>query len=162
MKYSEPLLAQTQTVFVFLGVGFLLGVWYLICCFIRRLSGDNRTIMFFVDLLFFIGAFTACFATFLSYTNGIWRLPDLFSAAGGFCLFWLSIGRALEKAVVRFADKIRFCVAAVFSPIRKRSESLHSFLHEICRKTALGSQRNKAGTGQKPMRRKHVKNYTEK
>ena len=53
MKYSEPLRAQLLVVFVFLGVGFLLGVWYLICSFLRKLAYEKRSVTFLSDILFF-------------------------------------------------------------------------------------------------------------
>lgn len=137
MKYSEPLRAQLLVVFVFLGVGFLLGVWYLICSFLRKLAYEKRSVTFLSDILFFFGAFAVCFASFLSYTNGLWRLPALLSAVGGFCLFRLSFGFYLAKAADRLASLVRHCFAAVFVPIQKRSDSLHSFLQEIRRKTAV-------------------------
>ena len=142
MRYSEPLLTQVQIVLVFLGVGFLLGMWYLFCSVFRKLFADSRVATFFLDFLFCAGAFFALFASFLAYTNGVWRLSALVSAGCGFFLFHMSIGRLMTSTVNSFCSRVRRLNSFLFRTIRRISNRLCTILHDTFIKRLMHSTKN--------------------
>ena len=159
MKYSEPLQTQLYVVLVFLGVGFLLGAWYTVCAFLRRLCGNTTAVTIVLDLLFWLGSFFLLFASFLGFTNGMWRLPALGSAAVGFLLCRRTAGRWLQKTLYRAADFLRGFVKAVFRPIERCSKKLRSFASRM-----IGSAKAKWQTKHKAyvQKRETKKQHNEK
>ena len=145
MKYSEPLQSQAEVVLVFFGVGFLLGLWYLLCKFFRRLCADSKVGTFLLDLLFCFGAFFALFACFLAYTNGIWRLPALAAAAGGLILFQLSFGRLLWRLLEPIADLIRRSTMFLLEAVNRLSRAIRSRLCSLATKLKALSEKGKRG-----------------
>ena len=118
MKYSEPLLTQLYTTLVFSGAGFLLGAWYGVCVFLRRLFGSGRVLTFLLDFVFCIGTFFVLFSCALGFTDGVWRMPSLCFSALGFILYQLSVGRLLRRLFAAFALFLRKTIDACFHPVR--------------------------------------------
>lgn len=162
MKYSEPLQFQLEMILVFLGVGFLLGAFYFVCTFFRYLLGGKKAVVFSLDLVFCLGTFFVLFSVFLSYTNGVWRMPALISAAAGFFLFRLSIGELLKKPLCRFAGLLRKCAAAFFRPMHRYSKGILSLLQRIRDHAASGIKRRKWERQQNNAVRQQQKNISKK
>ncbi len=164
MKYSEPLRVQLEMVLVFLGAGFVLGVFYLICTFLRTLLGGRKAVVVFCDLLFCFGGFFVLFSAFLAYTNGVWRVPAIISAASGFLLFRLSVGEVLQRPLCRFADLLRRSTASFFRPMHRCSEAFLMLIHRIRERTVVQNmkmnqkrQRNQTPTPEQKICRKKKK-----
>jgi hypothetical protein len=124
MRYSEPLLTQVRTFLSFGGVGFLLGALYLAFGFLRALFGDGRRATAVCDLLFCFCAFGALFAACLGYTDGMWRLPELLAATGGFLLFLRGVGPLLQKPLLCAASALRRFCAGAFRPVGALADRL--------------------------------------
>ena len=131
MSYSEPLQMQLQHVLAFLGVGFLLGLFYLACTVVRRLFGNGRRATVLLDLLFSFGVFTALFCTFLSETNGVWRLPELLSCGAGFLAFQLSAARLLRPPLLAGAAFFNRGVNRCYARVEQKGRVLHTRLCKL-------------------------------
>lgn len=128
MRYSEPLSGQIWTFLAFSGVGFLLGGVYAAFSFLRALFKNGRRATAVCDLLFCACAFGVLFAAFLGYTDGVWRLPELLAAAGGFLAFSRTVGKLLRGPLFRLAAVLRQIADAVPRPVRALADRLQTTL----------------------------------
>lgn len=155
MKYSEPLQTQLYTTLVFSGTGFLLGIWYDACAFLRQLFGGGKVVTFILDILFCFGAFFALFSCALGFTDGVWRIPALCFSALGFFLYQISVGHLLRRPLSFFALFLRNIADAAIRPVRALSAMMYRRFSGVWQHLIAGLQ--KLWAARKCLRKKSSK-----
>ena len=110
----------TAVFFKSVGVGFLIGVLYLLFMLPRGSGKTNKWVVFAQDILFFLLAAVLSFIFLYDINAGVARLYVFFGEGVGFLLFVLLPGRRITAAAARVSEKIRALICLNLQENKKR------------------------------------------
>lgn len=116
MTYSEPQLWQVYNFLFFFGFGFLCGLLFRFIEFIRRLFSSKKAAVVAQDVIFSVLATVLMFVFLLTYADGKVRLNLILAAALGAAVFFLTLGKAVKKALDFFGAIIKKTVSILARP----------------------------------------------
>lgn len=136
MSYSEPLLNQVRVFFLSIGAGVFICLIYIAVQGAFRIFGKGKRVFYIAD-----GVFCALFA-FVSfffmvlYNNGQVRLHLIFGEAVGFFVFYFSVGRHIEKILLKAAEYVSKGIGFMLLPVRLTGRHFAAGAGEIKEKIA--------------------------
>ena len=111
--YGTALSVQIENLMPFAGLGFVLGFIYDILGCIRKITCNNRLIVFVVDFSFCLFSAVSSYMLLLATANGFIRIYLLVAEILGAAIYFFTFG-TLVSAVIRLISGI---VKKLFSPV---------------------------------------------
>ena len=103
MSYSQPLINQPKILFLSIGLGMLLGLFYAVLQGLFRFLGQGRLSYYSADIIFVIVFTLVSFFFMVLYNEGRVRLHLIIGEGVGFFSFYFSAGRYIYKALARLS-----------------------------------------------------------
>lgn len=113
MMYLTDIATQLKNIMPAVGLGFCLGVFYLIIRFMRLLVFNSKAVIFVTDVLFIVCCTLSSFLLFAAVNNGHIRFYLVVAEVLGYCVFSFTFGEML----FRFFEKIVHIIRRIFSPV---------------------------------------------
>lgn len=131
--YGFPLQTQLRLLFVFLGLGFLLGLLYDAMRFIRLSVSRSKALLIVFDCLFVLTAAGVWFCCSLAANYGRIHAYTLLACAVGFCVYYFTFDAFVRRVTARVVAALRrfyrliFCVFSL--PVRLAVAFVTSVAH---------------------------------
>lgn len=116
MSYSEPLINQPRVLFLSIGIGVLLCVFYVTLQGVFRLLGEGKLSYYIADAIFVTVFTLVSFFFMVLYNNGRVRLHLIMGEAAGFFAFYLTAGKYLYGIIRRMSECVAKTVRFVLKP----------------------------------------------
>lgn len=129
MSYSQPLINQPKVLFFSIGVGVLLGIFYVILQGMLRFLGEGKLSYYLADAIFVVVFTLVSFFFMVLYNEGRVRLHLIIGEGAGFLLFYFSLGRYIYSALARLSGAARILLrpyAFIFNSFTKGMGALFS------------------------------------
>lgn len=145
---------QLQELFLFGGLGFLLGALYDVFRVIRLLMRPSARVIFFQDLLYFTLGSVVTFLFALAVTGGELRFYLFLGLVTGFTAYYFTVGRAVMRCARGVIAAVRWFWRMLWTAIlfpfrllgrllRRPAAALARLLKKICRPAADFSKKIK-------------------
>ena len=168
MNFTEPLIAQYDKFFIFTGFGFLIGFVYDFALFVRELLSSKKAAWIIQDVLFSVAATISMYLMFLAYSNGEIRVILIFSAAAGFVIYKLTVGKPVKKILSKIGKTIDKVVEILLKPfkavsaftetqIKKIKTKLKTFIIDKKRKAKEKAKVKETANAESPQKKKDKK-----
>lgn len=116
MSYSQPLINQPKILLLSIGVGVLLGAFYVIIQSVMRLLGDGRLSYYIADGLFCIAFTLVSFFFMVLYNEGRVRLHLVAGEAFGFFVFYIAAGKYIYSVLAGGVRLVRRALLLFLKP----------------------------------------------
>lgn len=163
MNFTEPLIAQYDKFFVFIGFGFLVGFFYDFVFFVRELISRKKAAWIIQDIFFSIAVTISAYLMFLAYSNGEIRIILIFSSAVGFAVYKLTIGKQVAKVLEKVAGIINYVIDILLRPfkaltnfIERKIGKIKSKFKDIATKRRNHKKKEINEDLQNPKKKKHI------
>ncbi len=107
MSYSQPLINQPRILFFSIGVGVLLGIFYVVLQGMFRLLGEGKLSYYLSDAIFVVVFTLVSFFFMVLYNEGRVRLHLIIGEGVGFFLIYFSVGRYIYSALAKLSGAAR-------------------------------------------------------
>lgn len=131
MNYSEPLFSQFAVFFKSIGLGVILGMWYILICFLRTAVGEKRFIYVTFDIIFALSSAVISFMFMVLFNSGKIRLNLMFGELCGAVAFYFGIGKYILAFLSKWVWIVRKVLKFIFSPLGKLKEKISALFRKI-------------------------------
>lgn len=116
--YITDLVTQLKNIMPVVGLGFVLGVFYLLIRICRYIFFDNRVVIFLTDVIFVVCCTLSSFLLFVAVNNGRIRLYLILAEIVGFLSFSLVFADMIFMFVKGFVLIIRKALSPFLIPFK--------------------------------------------
>ncbi len=162
MNYSEPLPQQLFDFLFFFGFGFLDGLLFRLVEFFRKLFGNGKYALLVQDLFFSVLSTVLMFVFLLVYADGTVRINLIAAAVLGACVFFLTAGKPIKKALDVFAVIIRKTVTILTAPFTALSKKVRLVFEKTKEKIKTLKSKKKAEKKKSEKKPKKMKKKSKK
>ncbi len=120
--YLTDIATQLKNIMPAVGLGFCIGVFYLIIRFLRLLFFDSKALVFVTDILFIVGCTLSSFLLFAAVNNGHIRFYLVIAEILGYCTFSFTFGEMLFHFFEKTVHVIRRILSPILIPFRVLSQ----------------------------------------
>lgn len=128
--YITDLATQLKNIIPAVGLGFVLGLFYLLIRIFRVALSDSKIYIFITDVIFTVSCTLSSFLLLIAVNNGHIRLYLILAEVLGYCSFSFLFG----ELIFMFFQRLIFLIKRILSPLLKPLRFVNRKINEIMKK----------------------------
>lgn len=137
MMYLTDIATQLRNIMPAVGLGFLLGIFYLLIRILRLAVPFGKSFVFVTDVLFVVCCTLSSFMLFVAVNNGHIRGYMIIAEVLGYCVFSFTFGELIFKfikKIIRITGKILSPVLIPFKALKVRCSDIKKKIPKTAKK----------------------------
>ena len=117
------------------GLGFVLGIFYLVIRIFRSVLSDNKAVVFVADVIFCVVCTLSSFLLFVAVNNGHIRFYLIVAQILGFCVFSFTFGELIFGCFLNLFAFFKKILSPIFVPFKLLGRKIDAIKKKLSEKT---------------------------